>query len=57
MIEPMLFQLTGVITNFIFDPLLILGFPAMGIKGAATATVLGYSVSMVLAFIMFFYQT
>lgn len=53
MIAPMLFQMAGVVLNFILDPILIfgwLGVPAMGVKGAAIATVLGYLLSMVLAF-------
>lgn len=53
MVSPMLFQMAGVVLNFILDPILIFGWfgaPAMGVKGAAIATVLGYLFSMVLAF-------
>lgn len=48
-------QLAGAVTNIIFDPLLIfgyLGFPKLGIAGAAAATVLGQWVSMVIAMLL-----
>ncbi len=45
---PMFAQICGAVTNLIFDPLLIfgmLGFPEMGIAGAAAATVAGQIVA------------
>ena len=57
MIFPMLFQLTGAITNLILDPLFIYGigpFPKLEVMGAAIATVLGQFAGMVFALITIF---
>lgn len=53
---PMLFQLSGAVTNIILDPILIFGyfgFPEMGAAGAAVATVTGQIVAMIFSFVIF----
>ncbi|MCM1161210.1 MAG: MATE family efflux transporter [Roseburia sp.] len=45
-------QITGAVVNIVLDPIMIFGYfglPAMGIEGAAYATVIGQIVSMLIA--------
>ncbi len=50
-------QICGAATNIILDPIMIfglIGFPALGIAGAAWATVIGQVVSMIVACVLHF---
>lgn len=59
MIFPMAIQAIGAILNIILDPIMIFGYfgmPAMGVKGAAIATILGQIFSMSLSIFILLYK-
>ncbi len=52
MVLPMIANLTGAIINIVLNPILILGLlgaPALGVAGSATATIIGQFTSMVIS--------
>ena len=57
MVIPMLIQGIGAIVNIILDPIMIFGlfgFPAMGIRGAAIATLIGQGLGALLGLVLLF---
>lgn len=57
-LAPMFLQIIGAITNIILDPILIYGYfgiPAMGVKGAAIATIIGQMTALFCSIYVLFF--
>lgn len=58
-LTPMFLQIIGAVTNIILDPIMIygyLGFPRMGVKGAAIATICGQILALLCSFYIVLYR-
>lgn len=59
-LTPMFLQIIGAITNIILDPIMIygyFGFPKLGIKGAAIATICGQFTALFCSLYLLFFKT
>lgn len=58
-LAPMFLQIIGAVTNIILDPILIYGYfgiPAMGVKGAAIATIIGQMTALLCSIYVLFFM-
>lgn len=58
-VSPMILQIIGAVVNIILDPIMIygyFGFPAMGVSGAALATVCGQMVSLICSVYVLYFR-
>lgn len=58
-LAPMYLQIIGAVTNIVLDPILIYGYfglPAMGVRGAAIATVIGQITALIASIYVLFFR-
>lgn len=58
-LAPMYLQIIGAVTNIVLDPILIYGYfglPAMGVRGAAIATVIGQITALMASIYVLFFR-